>query len=70
MRAHVYTFEDPDRQTVAYRGYVMVYSEENVRTKVNCKLARRNRLKAMEDAKKLIIKIRNGKSIPSMAYTR
>jgi hypothetical protein len=47
-----------------FRGYVKTYSR-NVVTNVPCKIVRKNRLKAMEDAKKLIPRLR--KSIRSTA---
>lgn len=48
-----------------YRGYVKKYSR-NVVTKIPCDIVRNNRLKAIEDAKKLIKKLRTlspGKSL-------
>lgn len=52
MTPSVWTYDND-----TYRGYVKTYSR-NVVTKIPCDIVRRNRLKALEDAKKLIRKLR------------
>lgn len=41
-----------------YRGHVRVY-DKNVVTRIPCDVVRTNRLKALEDAKKLVKKLKN-----------
>lgn len=61
MTPHVYQYEDPEKQTVHFRGYVKVYHGQRFET-VSCDVVRRNRLRAICDAKKLVLKLRNEKT--------
>ena len=53
MKPGVFTYENSDKQTVWYRGYVKRYTGVTVE-EIPCSEVRKNRIKAMEDAKRLI----------------
>ena len=57
MSTGVSVFEDEVKQSVHYRGYIMLY-EGNTRTKIHCKEVRVNKLKALEDSVKLSKKLK------------
>lgn len=52
MKPHTYNYSHQ-----AYRGWVSTYQGATM-TAVNCNVVRTNRLKALEDAKKLLHKLR------------
>jgi translation initiation factor 1 (eIF-1/SUI1) len=57
MKPAVWQYEDPDKQTVYFRGYVKIYNE-NVVTRKVCPEVRGNKWKAKEDAEKLLKKLK------------
>lgn len=58
MRPKFYTYEDPVKQVVHYRGYTNTYQGATIAS-VTCKEVRKNRFQAVEDAKKLIKKLKS-----------
>lgn len=58
MTPAVYTYENPEKQTVYYRGYVKQYQGATVITHP-CSTVRHNRIQALADAKKTIKKYAN-----------
>lgn len=58
MKPHVYTYNDPIKQRVAYRGYVKQYDGSPTVTIHNCAKVHYNKAKALADAKKLIIQLK------------
>lgn len=58
MKAKVWTYSDPDNQKTHYRGYVAEYKGTTIIAH-GCKEVRKNKLKAMEDSKKLLKKLKN-----------
>lgn len=57
MKPSVYQYEDPEKQTVYFRGYVKEYKGATVITH-SCTEVWKNKYKALEDAKKLIKKMK------------
>lgn len=57
MIPHVYTYPAPEKRTVYFRGYVKEYKGATVITH-SCEEVRQNKYKAMDDAKKLVIKLK------------
>lgn len=57
MKTGVWTYEDADKQVVWYRGYVTVYHGRSTED-VPCGEVRKNKLKAKEDAKALLAKLK------------
>lgn len=57
MKASVWEYKSPDKQITYFRGYVKVYDGPKV-TRVACDLVFKNKLKAKEDANKLLKKLK------------
>lgn len=55
MKPHVFTYENPEKQTVHFRGYFKTYKGASVEIHP-CKEVRENKYKALDDAKKAIKK--------------
>jgi hypothetical protein len=53
MKPLVYKYENPDKQTVHFRGYTKQYSGAKAIV-TTCKEVRTNQAEALRDAKKLI----------------
>jgi len=58
MRPQVYVYEDPNKQTVCFRGYTKDYSQSPNITIHTCKQVRSNKKAALKDAEALIKQIR------------
>lgn len=58
MTPHIYTYEDPTKQRLCFRGYVRQYHDSPQVTIHNCTKVHYNKAKALADAKKLIIKLK------------
>ena len=59
MTPHTYTYEDPDKQRIAYRGYVKQYDPDCPQVTIhNCAKVHYNKAKALQDARALIIKLK------------
>ncbi len=54
----VYTYHAPEQRTVYFRGYVKEYKGATVITH-SCSDVRQNKWKALDDAKKLIKKLKH-----------
>ena len=57
MKPGVYQYENVDKQTVHFRGYVKTYQGATC-THVTCPEVRTSHFAAMKDAKKLLITLR------------
>lgn len=57
MKPYVWTYEDSNKQVVWFRGYVKQYVGRTVE-EIPCGEVRKNRLKALDDAKALIKKLK------------
>lgn len=57
MRPKVFTYENADNQTVWYRGYAQKIVGRTIE-EIPCTEVRKNKMKAMDDAKKLIAKLK------------
>lgn len=70
MKAKVWSYEDSEKQTVHYRGYVQIpyiYQDAHGSPRcrideVNCTQVRKNKLKALCDAKRLMLKLKDEKT--------
>ena len=62
MKTKVYTFEDSLKQSVWYRGGVVIYNGKST-AEIACKNVYPNRLKAQESAQRLMRKIRQEKTL-------
>lgn len=62
MCPHVYTYEDPHKQTIFFRGYVEEYTDSPVVIQHSCGIVRHIRYEAMKDAEKLAKKMKIAKS--------
>lgn len=60
MRPKVSVFENPEKQSVWYRGYVESF-DGRIKDKTYCVNVYPNRLKALESAKRLITKLKKWK---------
>jgi hypothetical protein len=57
MKPYVFEFKYPDKQMTYFRGAVKVYDGASFYFET-CKVVRQNKLKALEDSKKLIAKLK------------
>lgn len=57
MKPAVWQYEDSEKQMVHFRGYVKTYQGATL-TRHPCAEVRKNKWQAMEDAKKLLLKLR------------
>jgi len=70
MTPHVYTYEDPEKQRVAFRGYVKQYSPNSPQVTIhNCAKVHYNKAKALSDAKKLIIQLKKTVCVSKQSQT-
>lgn len=60
MKPHVFTFKYPEKQASYFRGAVKIYEGSTVRFET-CTEVRVNKLKALEDAKKLMKTLSTGR---------
>ena len=60
MKPKVYQFEDPEKQTVYFRGGIVIYDGIST-AQISCKQVRKNTLQAMSDAKAYIKKLKHEK---------
>ena len=60
MKIGTWTYENSDRQVVWYRGYVTVYHGRSTED-IPCPEVRKNKLKARDDARKLLAELRKEK---------
>jgi hypothetical protein len=58
MPIHVWKYQNADKRTVHFRGYVSVY-RANKRCDYPCEQVRKTKAEALKDAKKLYARIRN-----------
>lgn len=61
MTPHVFSYQNPDKQTVFFRGYVKEYTDSPVVIQHSCGIVRTSRYEAMKDAEKLVKQLKHGK---------
>mgnify|MGYP000039877309 CR=1 FL=1 len=58
MKPHVYIYEDPNKQTIWYRGFVKEYTDSPKVFIHSCVVVRRSKFEAMKDAEELIKRLK------------
>ena len=62
VKPKVWTYENPSKQTVHFRGYVLEYTDSPTVYRHACKEVRRNKWQAKADAENLIKTLKKQKA--------